>query len=161
METVSYTVIKTIDEIDSTHMSTISTQCNKVLSSLTKGDSFEARRFVREQMPKFTSSANARNIANIGYRYLREGKKIGMLKEKKREKKSISFENFIKLDTVEYWINQLSSTKFKNLKCNTVLHGTQATHGYHLWAFNESLQGKSFRCRIIKTLEDNKFSMNS
>ena len=84
-----------------------------------------------------------------------------MLKEKKREKKSISFENFIKLDTVEYWINQLSSTKFKNLKCNTVLHGTQATHGYHLWAFNEWLQGKSFRCRIIKTLEDNKFSMNS
>jgi hypothetical protein len=160
METASYTVIKTINEIDSTHMSAISTQCSKVLSSLTKGESFEARKFVRDQMPKFTSSANARNIANIGYRYLREGKKIGMLKEKKREQKSISFENFIKLDTVEYWINQLSSTKFKNLKCNTVLHGTQATHGYHLWAFNEWLQGKSFRCRIIKTLEDNKFSMD-
>jgi hypothetical protein len=160
METASYTVIKTINDIDSSHTSTISAQCNRVLSSLTKGDSFEARKFVREQMPKFTSSANARNIANIGYRYLREGKKIGMLKEKKREEKSISFEDFIKLDTVEYWINQLSSTKFKNLKCNTVLHGTQATHGYHLWAFNEWLQGKTFRCRIIKTLEDNKFSMN-
>lgn len=160
MKNLSYTVIKTISDINSVHTGMITEQCKKVLSSLQKGESFEARKFVKEQMPRFTNSANARNIANIGYRYLRDGKKIGMLHEEPKEQKSISFEEFIKLDTVEYWINQLSSTKFKNIKCNTILHGTQATHGYHLWAFNEWLQGKIFRCRAIKQLENNTFSMN-
>ena len=160
METTTYTVIKTINDIDSVHTGTITEQCKKVLSSLQKGESFEARKFVKERMPRFTNSANARNIANMGYRYLRDGKKLGMLHEKSKEGKSISFENFIKLDSVAYWISQLSSTKFKNVKCNTILHGTQATHGYHLWAFNEWLHGKTFRCRAIKQLENNTFSMN-
>ena len=160
METTTYTVIKTINDIDSAHTGIITEQCKKVLSSLNKGESFEARKFVKERMPKFSKSANARNIANMGYRYLRDGKKIGMLKKQHKEGKSISFEDFIKLDSVEYWISQLSSTKFKNVKCNTILHGTQATHGYHLWAFNEWLQDKTFRCRAIKQLENNTFSMN-
>jgi hypothetical protein len=76
METVTYTVIKPINEIDFTHTGIITTQCKKVLSSLVIGESFEARKFVKEQMPKFTNSADARNIANMGYRYLRDGKKI-------------------------------------------------------------------------------------
>jgi len=160
METVTYTVINTINDIDSSHTDTITDQCKKVLSSLQKGETFEARVFVKEKMPKFTNSANARNIANIGYRYLRDGKKLGMLYEETKEEKSISFENFIKIDSVKYWISQLSSTKFKNLKCNTILHGTQATHGYHLWAFNEWLHGKTFRCRNITQLENNTFSMD-
>lgn len=160
MKTVTYTVINTINEIDSTHTDKITTQCKKVLASLQKGESFEARKFVKEKMPKFTNSANARNIANMGYRYLRDGKKIGMLHEEPKEQKSISFEDFIKLDSVQYWISQLSSTKFKNIKCNTILCGTKATHGYHLWAFNEWLQDKMFRCRTIKQLENNTFSMN-
>ena len=101
METVTYTVIKTINEIDFTHTDKITEQCKKVLSSLNKGESFEARKFVKEKMPKFTNSANARNIANMGYRYLRDGKKIGMLHEEPKEQKSISFEDFIKLDSVE------------------------------------------------------------
>lgn len=92
METTHYTVFKTINEIDSNHTSIITPQCKKVLSSLEKGESFEARKFVKEKMPKFCKTTNARNIANTGYRYLREGKKIGMLQEKTREEKSISFE---------------------------------------------------------------------
>lgn len=160
METTTYTVIKTINDMDSAHIGIITEQCKKVLSSLQKGESFEARKFVKERMPKFTNISNARNIANMGYRYLRDGKKLGMLHEEAKEIKSISFENFIKLDSVGYWISQLSSTKFKNIKCNTILHGTQATHGYHLWAFNEWLHGKTFRCRAIKQLENNTFSMN-
>ncbi|MCE2506290.1 MAG: hypothetical protein J4F36_07465 [Nitrosopumilaceae archaeon] len=159
METVTYTVIKTINDIDSSHTRRITEQCKKVLSSLNKGETFEARKFVKERVPNFTKSVNARNMANMGYRYLRDDKKLGMLQEKIKEEKSISFENFIKLDSVEYWISQLSSTKFKNLKCNTILHGTQATHGYHLWAFNEWLHNKIFRCRAIKQLKDNTFSM--
>lgn len=150
----------TISDINSSHTDIITGQCKKVLASLQKGESIEARKFVKEIMPKFCKTTNARNIANIGYRYLRDGKKIGMLFEESKEEKSISFEDFIKLDSVEYWISQLSCTKFKNLKCNTILHGTQATHGYHLWAFNEWLQSRTFRCRNIKQLENNTFSMN-
>lgn len=119
MRTTYYTVIKDIEDIDSTHTAKITDQCRKVLSSLQKGESFEVRKFVKERVPKFSQSANARNIANMRYRYLREGKRIGILKEHDKEEKSISFEEFIRLDSVEYWISQISSTKFKNVKCNT------------------------------------------
>jgi hypothetical protein len=93
MENTTYTVIKTINDIDSEHTGMITEQCKKVLSSLQKGESFEARKFVKERMPRFTNSANARNIANIGYRYLRDGKKLGMLHKESQEGKS-SFINF-------------------------------------------------------------------
>ena len=141
MKTLQYTVIKDFHTVDSTHKSTITNQCKKVLGSLKIGETVEARQFVKETMPKFCNTVNPRNIANIGYRYLREGKKIGVLSENPKEEKSISFKDFIKIESVAYWISQLSTTKYKNIKCNTILHGTQATHGYHLWAFNEWLQG--------------------
>ena len=160
MQRLHYTVIKDINAVDSSHNSSTSKQCKKVLGSLKIGETIEARQFVKETIPKFCKTVNPRNIANIGYRYLREGKKIGMLLEKPIEEKSIIFENFIKLDTVEYWISQLSSTKYENLKTNKILHGTQGTHAYHLWAFNEWLQGKTFQCKVVRQLENNMFSMN-
>ena len=159
MKTLQYTVIKDFHTVDSIHKSTITNQCKKVLGSLKIGETIEARQFVKEIMPKFCSTVNPRNIANIGYRYLREGKKLGVLSENPKEEKSISFEDFVIIDSVAYWISQLSTTKYKNIKCNTILQGTQATHGYHLWAFNEWLQGKTFRCRVIKQLENDSFSM--
>ena len=141
MQRLHYTVIKDINAVDLSHNSSTSKQCKKVLGSLKIGETIEARQFVKEIMPKFCSTVNPRNIANIGYRYLREGKKLGVLSENPKEEKSISFKDFIKIESVAYWISQLSTTKYKNIKCNTILHGTQATHGYHLWAFNEWLQG--------------------
>ena len=77
MENTTYTVIKTINDIDSIHTGIVTEQCKKVLASLQVGESFEARKFVKERMPKFTNSSNARNIANMDYRYLRDGKKLG------------------------------------------------------------------------------------
>ena len=159
MKTLQYTVIKDFHTVDSIHKSTITNQCKKVLGSLKIGETIEARQFVKETMPKFCSTVNPRNIANIGYRYLREGKKLGVLSENPKEEKSISFEDFIIIDSVAYWISQLSTTKYKNLKTNKILQGTQGTHGYHLWAFNEWLQGKTFRCRVIKQLGNDSFSM--
>ena len=55
MGTVTYTVIKTINDIDFTHTDKITEQCKKVLSSLNKGESFEARKFVKEEMPNFAN----------------------------------------------------------------------------------------------------------
>ena len=156
----TYTVIKSINEIDFNHTEKITNQCKNALSSLQKGEKLEAKKFIREKMPKFCKTTNIRNITNMGYKHLKVGTNIGMLYLESKEQKSISFENFIKLDSVEYWISQLSSTKFKNIKSNSILHGTQATHGYHLWAFNEWLHGKLFRGKVIKQLENNTFSMN-
>ncbi len=160
MQTTTYTVIKSFNDMDLSHSENITNQCRNALSSLEKGDVFEAKKFIKEKMPKFCKATNIRNITNMGYKHLKVGTNIGMLYLKSKEEKSISFENFIKLDSVEYWISQLSSTKFKNIKSNSILHGTQATHGYHLWAFNEWLHGKSFRCKVIRQLENNTFSMN-
>jgi hypothetical protein len=159
MQITTYTVIKSFNDIDLSH-SKITDQCKNALSSLQKGEKFQAKKFIREKMSKFCKTTNARNISNMGYKHLKVGTDIGMLHLESKEEKSISFEDFIKLDSVEYWISQLSSTKFKNIKCNTILHGTQSTHGYHLWAFNEWLHEKSFHCKVIKQLENNTFSMN-
>lgn len=159
METLHYTVIKDIKTVDFSHKNTITNQGKKVLASLQIGEIIEAKRFVKEIMPKFCNTINPRNIANVGYRYLREGKKLGILSENPKEEKSISFENFIEIESVAYWISQLSTTKYKNLKTNKILQGTQGTHGYHLWAFNEWLQGKTFRCRVIKQIANDSFSM--
>ena len=86
MKTLQYTVIKNFHTVDSSHKSTITNQCKKVLGSLKIGETVEARQFVKETIPKFCKTVNPRNIANIGYRYLREGKKIGMLFENSIEK---------------------------------------------------------------------------
>lgn len=82
METATYTIIKAINDVG-THRVRITDQCRKVLASLQKGESFEARKFVKERVPRFSQSANTRNIACMGYRYLRVGKKIGRLDEKR------------------------------------------------------------------------------
>ncbi|MBT4326341.1 MAG: hypothetical protein HOD60_05455 [Candidatus Nitrosopelagicus sp.] len=86
MQRLHYTVIKDINAVDSSHNSSTSKQCKKVLGSLKIGETIEARQFVKETIPKFCKTVNPRNIANIGYRYLREGKKIGMLFENSIEK---------------------------------------------------------------------------
>ena len=143
MRTLHYTVIKSLKTVDSRHKYTITNQCKKVLDSLKVGEIIEAKQFVKDTMPKFCNTVNPRNIANIGYRYLREGKTLGILSENPKEEKSIIFEEFIKIDSVAYWISQLSTTKYKNLKTNKILQGTQGTHAYLLWAFNEWLQGKT------------------
>ena len=86
MQRLHYTVIKDINAVDSSHNSSTSKQCKKVLGSLKIGETIEARQFVKETIPKFCKTVNPRNIANIGYRYLRVGKKIGMLFENSIEK---------------------------------------------------------------------------
>jgi len=94
MTNLQYQVIRTIDAIDSGHTDTLTKQCKKVLSSLQLDQTFEASSFVRDQMQIFCRTAEPRNIANIGYRYLREGKRPGILSATSIDVKPISFENF-------------------------------------------------------------------
>ena len=54
MKTLQYTVIKDFHAVDSTHKSTTTNQCKKVLGSLKIGETVEARQFVKETMPKFS-----------------------------------------------------------------------------------------------------------
>jgi len=157
MANLQYQVIRTVDAIDSGHTDTLTKQCKKVLSSLQLGQTFEASSFLKDQMPIFCRTTEPRNIANIGYRYLREGKRLGILSATSIDEKPISFDDFLQLDSIEYWLEQLSSTKYKNLKSNRKLYGTQETYAYHAWAFNNWLHSKDFEIHKSRQIDDDTF----
>ena len=58
MQRLHYTVIKDINAVDSSHNSSTSKQCKKVLGSLKIGETIEARQFVKETIPKFCKTVN-------------------------------------------------------------------------------------------------------
>jgi len=157
MANLQYQVIRTVDAMDSGHTDTLTKQCKKVLSSLQLGQTFEASSFLKDQMPIFCRTAEPRNIANIGYRYLREGKRLGILSATSKDVKPISFDDFLQLDSVQYWLEQLSSTKYKNLKSNRKLYGTQETYAYQAWAFNNWLYSKDFEIHKSRQIDDDTF----
>jgi hypothetical protein len=160
MASQTYQVIHTINEIDSDKLDSITKQCRTVLESLKVGQTFEARSFVKNQMPYFCKTRISQNIANIGYRYLREGKKLGILYEKPSDAKPISFDEFLKLDSITYWLEQLSSTRYKNLKLHRKLYGTQETYAYQVWAFNNWLYSKTFECHLTMQIDNDTFKQS-
>jgi len=143
-----YQVIQNIEDLDPDVVNSLTKQCRIVLSSLEIGQDFQSNSFVKTQMPKFCGTKEPRNIANIGYRYLREGKRIGILVDKTNDQNPISFEDFLHQESIEYWLEQLSSTRYKNLKTKRRLQGTQETYAYQVWKFNNWLP--TTESRIIK-----------
>jgi hypothetical protein len=152
-----YQVIQSIDEMDSDIINSITKQCRDVLSSLKTGQIFESSSFVKTQMPKFCGTSEPRNIANIGYRYLREGKRIGILADKTNDQDPIRFEDFLHQESVEYWLEQLSSTRYKNIKTNRKLRGTQETYAYQVWKFNNWLYSKEIECHRTRQIDEDTF----
>ncbi len=141
-----YQVIQNIKDLDPDIVNSLTKQCRIVLSSLEIGQDFESNSFVKTEMPKFCGTKDPRNIANIGYRYLREGKRIGILVDKTNDQNPISFEDFLHQESIEYWLEQLSSTRYKNLKTKRRLQGTQETYAYQVWKFNNWLYSREIEC---------------
>lgn len=88
-----YKVIKTLDQISPDKRNSLTRACKKLLESLQVGQTIESARFVQEQIPKISSAKEPVNIACIGYRYLRDGKRIGMLAEKTEQKPTLPFDH--------------------------------------------------------------------
>jgi hypothetical protein len=155
MDSLTYTVIKDIDDIEPHLTNSITAQCKNSLSTLKVGDIIVAKDFIKNVMPQFSKTSRKKHLTSMGYRHLGCGKKIGMLHKNKIARKSIEYTDFIHLKSLQYWLKQLSETKYKNSRPNRELVGTRDNYARLLWQFNEWLQGKSFSCYSSKKVGEN------
>lgn len=155
MDSLTYTVIKEIDTVESQYLGTITAQCKKILATLHLGDTIVAKDFIKKVMPDFSKTSRIKHLTNMGYRHLRAGKDIGMLQEHEITPKSMEFKDFIHLKSLQYWSKQLSETKYKNSRPNRELVGTRDNYAHLLWQFNEWLHGKTFSCYSSKEVGEN------
>jgi len=99
-----YQVIRSVDELDTASKESLTKQCRMVLSSFQVGQTIESRKFINTEMPKYCASKQHQNIACVGYRFLREGKRVGVLEDKSKDQRPISFDEFLQQESIQYWI---------------------------------------------------------
>jgi len=155
MDSLTYTVIKEIGDIESDHIDSITAQCKNILSTLKKNQTIVAKDFIKDVMPQFSKTSRTKHLNHMGYEHLRSGHRIGMLHKNEITRKSIEYNDFIHLKSIQYWCKQLSETKYKNSRPNRELLGTRDNYARLLWQFNEWLQGKTFSCYSSKEVGEN------
>lgn len=119
-------------------------QYAKCLSNLKKGQSVNPFSFAQQHKNEFTRKHSVKSHKAVVYHSFSIGKKIGLLRLATKEELGIpiTFKEFCKLESVAYFIDQLSKTDYKNLKAKE-LTGTAEKYSYELWYFNNWLYGKS------------------
>lgn len=118
----------------------------KCLSVLKKGETINPRKFMEENLNKFTKGKRSfKTNRELVYHAFFYGKKIGILKELPHEESGvpISFANFCKLETVSYFIGQLRKSRYRHVDPGKST-GTRHAYAYRLWKFNNWLHGKTF-----------------
>lgn len=121
-------------------------QYARVLSILKKGEKINPDEFIKQNQNKFTRKNSFNTARGAIYHAITKGKKIGVLKKLPQEKSGvpISFDNFCKLQTISYWMKQLRTTRYKNIKPPKNA-GTGPTYAYRVWNFNTWLHGRNFQ----------------
>jgi hypothetical protein len=134
----------------------ISPQSAKCLSVLKKGEKFVVNDFVRNHLNEFTDKVAAEHTNRcLVYKAFRIGKKIGIIED--AETQGITFDECVKLESVEYFLNHYSKSHYKNIRSDKHrFRGTQRAYGYALKRFNNWLIGKSLEYeKLIHTGNDN------
>ena len=142
------TLLEVITEFDPNKYSGIKIrpQFAKCLSVLKKGQKINPKQFVADHLNEFTHGAKPfKTNREVVYHSFWIGKKIGMLKTLPQEKSGlpISFDDFCKLETISYFMEQLRGPRYKNTKPEKNV-GTKYSYAYRLWSFNNWLHGKTF-----------------
>jgi hypothetical protein len=127
----------------------------KVIKSIKKNQEFTSREFLSNNLdlidPNRTKGIG--NRQTFVSRCLKTCISIGLV-EKLETIPVISFDDFLKLDTISYWLSQIRGSKFKNITSNKKNGGTRIQYAYHVWKFNNWLHGKKFllsRSRQVST----------
>lgn len=134
----------------------IKPQISKILKILKKDQQFVINDFVNEHLNEFTEKKTTVHTNRcLVYSAFKIGRKIGMIKD--AASKGLSLEEFIKLESVSYFLDHYSKTRYKNI--NPDKHGfggTQRAYSYALKNFNNWLIGKKFEYqKLIPTGNDN------
>lgn len=155
------TFLKVVEEFDSSknYGIKIRPQFGKVLSTLKKNQLVNPDEFINENLDKFTKGKRSFETNRLLiYHAFGIGKKIGILKPMSHKdiSNTISFDDFCKLETVSYFIQQLRGSRFKNLK-KTKMGSTQYAYANKLWAFNNWLHDKEFDFHKFVQLADGNY----
>lgn len=144
-----YRVLKNLNSVK-TGKSKIRPQYAKCLAILKKGDEVNQKDFAEKYGHEFTLKKTKKAKEDAVYHAFVVGRKLGMLKEIDVTELgcSISYENFTKLDTVSYFMNQLKGSKLKNIESKSH-EGTRGTYARRLWRFNNWLAGKEVEFTTI------------
>jgi len=130
----------------------------KVLSDLEQGRTFSGKEFVSNEIPNYSKSKNPDSITTYGWKILRTGKQIGILEDCNKVKLPISRDDFNQIESISYWLSQLRTTKFKNLKdAKSKRSGTVDQYSYRSWIFNNWLHGKEFVLHQTRQLDEDTF----
>ncbi len=128
-------------------------QYARLLSTLTIGQVVNQKQFIEEHIDEFTRKKGLSTTADVVRHAFMVGRKIGMLKLVSDQKNGIpiSYDEFCKLETVSYFMNQHRESKYKHLEPPSDA-GTAHSYGYRLWNFNNWLYDKEFEFTRIENL---------
>ena len=133
-------------------------QIRYALGLLEKGKEYFLNDLVLENKNNsklFKESVQLVSVRQVFKHVMRDGKKIGMIKEIDRY--DMSFDEFCNLDTIAYMRKQLSTTKIKHSESSTkwASGGTQKSYTTTLRHFNEWLHGKVIPMQKIIPVGEN------
>jgi len=118
------------------------------LSLFKKGEQIHIYEFARKYQNQLTKSDDLEVARNVVGKSVAIGKQLGFIT--KVESEHISFENFLKIDTVSHLKNQLRKNRYKHKEVSrSEYSGTQQGYLYTLWRFHKWLVSKEFSCTII------------
>jgi len=131
-------------------------QISKCLAVLRKGEEFTINDFVNKHLNEFTTKETSKATNQcLVYKAIRIGEKIGLIAE--AESKGLTLDEFVKLESVEYFLEHYSKTRYKNISPDKHgFGGTQRAYSYALKNFNNWLIGKPLEYqRLVPTGNDN------
>jgi hypothetical protein len=149
----TYQVIENFDE-SVAYPVKIDPRFKNVLISLKKGELIEPANFIRQNIGKFCKGTSQKANMTVVYDSLQIGTKIGIIKEVQLE--PISFEEFVKYETVQYCAKQINGCKYKHEETTHLtkgLGGTQRLYLYHLWHLNNWLIGKKITIKKMHQVD--------
>lgn len=85
-------------------------------------------------------------------------RKIGIIERMETTENKIPFKEFCKLDTVRYYIDQLRSSRYKNIDPKRT-SGTASAYSGRLWNFNNWIIGKSFEFNVDIQTDENAYQI--
>ncbi len=148
--------VRVIKEFDSFLGSEIPENVRRCLSVLRKDEEFTINDFVNKHLNEFTQKDASRGTnQSLIYKAFKTGEKLGLIKQ--AEQKGLTLDEFVKLESVEYFLEHYSKSRFKNITPEKHgFGGTQRAYSYALKNFNNWLIGKSFEYqKMISTGGDN------
>lgn len=134
----------------------IAPQISQCLSILKKGQQFTVNDFVNKHINEFTVKPTTKSTNQcLVYKAFRLGSKMGLIQKVKS--KGLTLDEFIKLESVEYFLEHYSKTRYKNISPDKHgFGGTQRAYSYALKNFNNWLIGKPLEYqRLVPTGNDN------